>query len=123
MPIHIEVLYPFPSVVLPFAFLAAFGGFAWAWLIQDVHVEHPATNGSRLRHLALRIAVLLVAAIPIVGVQVLRNPGWQGTLSQYIAIATVVGAAAIAATPTLRALILPPEHTHENSEGPSAEPA
>ncbi len=40
--------------------------------------------------------------------QVLAAPGWRGDLTQYIALATVAGAAALALTPTLRALALPP---------------
>jgi hypothetical protein len=131
VPVRIEVLYPFPGIVLPLAFLAAFGGFAWAWLVQDLQIHHkrhglgtgnPATGeavdprdtdngGHFLRNLALRVSVLLVAAVPVVDIQVLRNPDWQGTLSQYISIATLAGAAAIAATPTFRALILPPSKT------------
>jgi hypothetical protein len=110
LPVDIHILYPFPSIVLPYALLAAFFGFAWAWLIQNVHSRIPSETGRRLTHLALRVAVILVAAIPVVDVTVLRNPDWQGTLSQYIAIATIAGGAAIAATPTLRALILPPVH-------------
>jgi hypothetical protein len=114
VPVHVDVLYPFPGIVLPLAFLAAFGGFAWAWLIQDLHLQQhtdPTARKNFLRNLALRVAVLLVAAIPVVDTQVLRNVDWQGTLSQYIAVATLAGAAAVAATPTFRALILPPPDT------------
>ncbi len=43
-----------------------------------------------------------MAAVPVVNAQVLTNPDGEGSLSQYITLATLAGAAAIAATPTLR---------------------
>jgi hypothetical protein len=52
--------------------------------------------------------VLLAATIPIVNVQVLANPDWRGDLTQYIALGTLAGAAAIALTPTFRVLALRP---------------
>jgi hypothetical protein len=54
------------------------------------------------------VAVVLAAAVPIVNAQFLANPDWEGTLSQYITLATLAGAAAIALTPTFRVLALPP---------------
>jgi hypothetical protein len=107
--VRVHVLYPPVAFVLPFTFLAAFGGFTWAWLIQNLRKSplDPDTHKNFLRNLALRVAVLLVAAIPVVNLQVLTNPDWQGTLTEYISLATLAGAAAIAATPTLRALIIP----------------
>lgn len=64
-------------------------------------------KGYFIRHLALCGAVILAAAIPTLNAQVLSKPDWQGSATQYIGLATLVGAAAIAATPTLRALVLP----------------
>lgn len=62
-----------------------------------------------MRNLILRVAVILVAAVPVVDLQVLTNPDWQGTLTDYVKLATLAGGAAIAATPTLRTLIVPSE--------------
>jgi hypothetical protein len=106
IPVSIHVAYQNLNLVFAFGFLAAFGGFTWAWLL------HNATQGTRkpgyfVRHLLLCLAIILAASIPIVDAQVLNKPDWQGTLIQYIALGTLIGAAAIAATPTLRALALP----------------
>jgi hypothetical protein len=53
----------------------------------------------------LRIAVLLVTAVPVINAQVLSNPDWAGGLGQYITLATLAGGAAIAVTPTLNTLL------------------
>ena len=112
--VNVNVLYPYIGVVIPFTFLAAFGGFSWAWLIHNLRKSptDPDTKNYFVRNLILRVAVILVAAVPVVDLQVLTNPGWQGTLTDYVRLATLAGGAAIAATPTLRALILPPEPAH-----------
>ena len=116
VPIDVHVLYPNISFVLVFSLIAAFGGFTWAWLLHDIHrgknasvAPEPELNKFFWRNMILRIAVLLAAAIPVVNAQVLANPDWSGDLTQYIALATLAGAAAIALTPTLRALALPPQ--------------
>ena len=105
VPVHVYVLYQNISLVLAVSFLAAFGGFTWAWLIHELGPG--SAEYGILRNLALRVAVLLVATVPIVSAKVLADSGWQGSLSQYITLITIIGAAAIAATPTLRALVLP----------------
>jgi hypothetical protein len=102
--VHIE--YQKIYLALAFGFLAAFGGFTWAWLLHNA-TGGKATRGYFFRHFTLCIAILLAAAIPIVNVQVLTKPDWQGSITQYISLGTVIGAAAVAATPTLRALALP----------------
>jgi hypothetical protein len=113
VPVTIHVLYPNTSLVLAFAFLAALAGFTWAWLIHELRSSKPheedEANTYFWRNFILRIAVVLAAAIPVVNAQVLATPSWRGDLTQYIALATVAGAAAIALTPTLRALALPPQ--------------
>ena len=90
------------------ALLAAFGGFIWAWFIHR-HVANPLDPQPFWTSLILGLAVLMVAAIPVVNAQVLTNPDWAGSLSQYITLATLAGAAAIAATPTLRVITSLPE--------------
>ncbi len=57
-----------------------------------------------LASLTLRVAVLLVTAVPVINAQVLTNPDWQGSLTQYITLASLAGAAAIAVMPTLRVI-------------------
>jgi hypothetical protein len=106
VPVRIHIEYQKIDLAIAFSLLAAFGGFTWAWLL------HSATGGDSkkgyfFRSLTLCLAVVLAAAIPIVNVQVLSKPDWQGSLTEYISLGTLVGAAAIAATPTLRALALP----------------
>ena len=106
VPVRIHVAYQNPYLIFAFGFLAAFGGFTWAMLLYSASGA-AANRGHLFRNLTLCIAVLLAAAIPVVNVQVLSKPDWQGTLSQFIGLATLIGAAAIALTPTLRALVLP----------------
>ncbi len=112
VPVTIHVLYPNTSLVMAFAFLAALAGFTWAWLIHDLRDSSREADKKAStyfwRNFILRVAVILAAAIPVVNAQVLAAPGWRGDLTQYIALATVAGAAALALTPTLRALALPP---------------
>jgi hypothetical protein len=129
VPVDIHVLYPNISLVLVAGFLAAFGGFTWAWLVHDLRQEpkNPGNPGEQKadentffwRNLILRIAVLLAATIPVVNVQVLANPDWSGDLTQYIALATLAGAAAIALTPTFRVLALRPGLSRDTNEGDS----
>ncbi len=110
VPVDVHVEYQKLNLALAFSLLAAFGGFTWAWLLHTTGGGKQANpNDYFWRYLALCVAVLLVAAAPVVNVQVLSKPNWQGSLTQYIGLATLVGAAAIAATPTLRALVLPSE--------------
>jgi hypothetical protein len=106
IPISIIIGYQNVPLVFAFGFLAAFGGFTWAWLIHSV-ANGATVDGHFLRHFLLCVAVLLATAIPIVDTQVLNKSDWQGTLIQYIGLGTIIGAAAVAATPTLRALALP----------------
>ena len=54
--------------------------------------------------LALRIAIL-ATSVPIVNAQVASNPGWTGSLSEYIKLGTIAGATAIATTPTLSVIV------------------
>lgn len=109
--VGVHVLYPFLAIVLPFAFLAAFGGFTWAWLVHYLG-KSPAPSRAQeqrfWRNFFLRIAVLLVAAVPALDAQVLTNRDWQGTLTQYIELAVLAGGTAIAVTPTFRALVFAP---------------
>lgn len=106
--VHVHVRYPYLNLVFALACLAAFAGFAWAWLIHDLGTSNanPYWEGNFLRNLILRTAVVLTA-IPVASAQVLSKPDWQGSLGQYVTLGTIVGAAAIAATPTLRVLALP----------------
>lgn len=107
VPVHVHIEYQNRNFVLAFGFMAAFFGFVWAWLLHNIDGGRPTNQGYFFRHFALCLAVLLAATIPIVNVQVLAKPDWEGSLTQYISLATLVGAAAIAATPTLRALVVP----------------
>jgi hypothetical protein len=122
IPVNIHVLYPNTSFALIFSLIAAFGGFTWAWLLRDIQKDKgdsgkTPTNEYFWRNFILRIAVLLAATIPVVNAQVLANPDWSGDLTQYITLATLAGAAAIALTPTLRALALPPHLPTRHGEG------
>jgi hypothetical protein len=110
IPISIDISYQNIYLVFAFGLLAAFGGFTWAWLLHNA-THDPAhstrVTGYLIRHFLLCVAVLLTTTIPLVDTQVLNKPDWQGTLIQYIGLGTLIGTAAIAATPTLRALALP----------------
>jgi hypothetical protein len=78
-------------------------------LRKDPKAQTPGSDPNQFfwRNFILRIAVLLAATIPVVNAQVLANPDWTGELTQYITLATLAGAAALALTPTFRALALP----------------
>jgi hypothetical protein len=100
--VHAE--YPYLDDVIVFALMAAFGGFIWARLIHVAVTKSAVTHGFWVA-LVLRIAVLLVTAVPVINAQVLANPDWAGDLGQYITLATLAGGAAIAVTPTLNTLL------------------
>ena len=125
IPVNIHVLYPSIGLVITFGMIAAFAGFAWAWLVHDLRniAECGPSNASDFfwRNMILRIAVLLAAAVPVVNAQVLANPDWQGDLTQYIALATLAGAAALALTPTFRALALPHQLTRQGAAHPTGQ--
>jgi len=102
-------MYPWTALVFAFSALAAFGGFIWAWLVHVLHAGENSHSGEYFwRNFILRLAVVLAAAVPVVNAPFLANPDWEGTLSQYITLGTLTGAAAIALTPTFRVLALPP---------------
>ena len=108
IPVAVNVEYPYLDEVIAFSLTAAFGGFLWARIVHNVGRVTDAANavaGPFWISFILRIAVLLVTAIPVLSAQVLSNPGWMGGLAQYISIATLAGAAAIAVTPTLSTLV------------------
>jgi hypothetical protein len=116
VPVHIHVAYQNIYLIFAFGFLAAFGGFIWATLLHNATSDRQ-NSGFLFRNLTLCIAVLLAAAIPVVNVQVLSKSDWQGTLSQFIGLGTLIGAAAIALTPTLRALVLPRNVQRQSASG------
>src|SRR5215469_90019 len=102
-------MYPWTALVFAFSALAAFGGFIWAWLVHVLHAGENSHSGEYFwRNFIQRLAVVLAAAVPVVNAPFLANPDWEGTLSQYITLGTLTGAAAIALTPTVRVLALPP---------------
>jgi hypothetical protein len=111
IPVAVNVEYPYLDEVIAFSLTAAFGGFLWARIVHNVGRRTDATDatgalaGPFWISFILHIAVLLVTAIPVLSAQVLSNPGWMGGLAQYISIATLAGAAAIAVTPTLSTLV------------------
>ncbi len=104
VPVNVHVEFYNIRTPVVWALVAAFGGFVWAWFI---HRKSAGSADPQLfwASLTLRVAVLLVAAVPVINAQVLTNLDWEGSLSQYITLASLAGAAAIAATPTLRAVI------------------
>ena len=106
IPVNINVQYYDIAQPVAWGLLAAFGGFVWAWFIHR-HVASSPEPQPFLASLTLRLAVLLVAAVPVLNAQVLANPDWEGSLTQYITLASLAGAAAIAVTPTLRVITSP----------------
>jgi hypothetical protein len=106
IPVDVHVEYPDLNFVIVFTLLASFGGFVWGRIV------HIGTKGGQIPelqpfwiNLVLRIAIMIVTAVPVLNSQVLSNPDWAGDLSQYISVGSLAGAAAIAATPTLSALV------------------
>jgi hypothetical protein len=101
VPVNVNVEYYDIADPVAWVLIAAFGGFIWAWFIHR-HVLKQPDPQPFWASLTLRVAVLLVAAVPVINAQVLANPDWEGSLTQYITLATLAGGAAIALTPTLR---------------------
>jgi hypothetical protein len=104
VPVDIHLEYPYLWAATLACLAAAFAGFFWAWLINKDSAS-PAKGDKFWLYLLLQIAVLIAVAIPVLNVQVLSNPDWSGNFIQYIALATLAGGAALAATPTLRTLV------------------
>jgi hypothetical protein len=101
VPVDVHVEYFNARNPLVWALACAFGGLVWAWFIHR-HLAVRAAPQPFVSSLIFGLAVLTVAAIPVLNAQVLANPDWSGTLSQYITLGTLAGGAAIAASPTLR---------------------
>jgi hypothetical protein len=105
IPVKIEVQYPYLNRVALCGLLLAYAGLVWGLLVRVADRDLSFNrNEPFFANLALRIAVL-ATAVPIINAQVLSNPAWTGTLGGYIKLGGVVGAAAIAATPSLRAIV------------------
>jgi hypothetical protein len=109
VPVRIYIEYPYLNRVLLCGLLAAAFGLFWALIVRladraGQNNGQEEDTGLFWPSLGLRVAVL-ATAVPAISAQVLSNPGWTGSLSQYIKLATVAGAAAIATTPTLSAIV------------------
>jgi hypothetical protein len=117
VPVRMYVEYPYVNLALLCGLLAAAAGMFWALLVRKADLNskvkdmgqqeqdrEKGEDGLFWASLALRLAVL-ATSIPIVNAQVLSNPSWTGSLSEYIKLGTVAGAAAIATTPTLSAIV------------------
>jgi hypothetical protein len=105
VPVDIHVEYPFLWRAAMFCLAAAWVGFYWAWLVNLTKASDTPTTNRFWLYVTLQLAVLTVVSFPVLNAQVLTNPDWTGDLSQYITLATLAGGGALAATPTLRALI------------------
>lgn len=129
VPVRINVLYPYVNRVLLWGLLLACAGLTWGLLVRkaDKYLPGSDENGPFFANLALRVAVL-ATSVPIINIQVLSKPGWTGALSQYLALGGLVGAAAIAATPSFRALVsrvpgpAPPKTDRADAEPAAAQP-
>jgi hypothetical protein len=104
VPVDIHVEYPYLVRAGALCFAAAWIGFFWAWLVNLTLSNEPKWEKFWL-YIVLQLAVLIVVVFPVLNAQVLTNADWPGDLSHYIALATLAGGGALAATPTLRALI------------------
>jgi hypothetical protein len=105
VPVDVHVEYPFLWRAAMFCVAAAWIGFFWAWLVNLTKASDTPTTNRFWLYVVLQLAVLTVVSFPVLNAQVLTNPDWTGDLSQYITLATLAGGGALAATPTLRALI------------------
>jgi hypothetical protein len=105
VPVDIHVEYPFLWRAAMLCIAAAWVGFFWAWLVNLTKASDTPTSNRFWLYVTLQLAVLTVVSFPVFNAQVLTNADWTGDLSQYITLATLAGGGALAATPTLRALI------------------
>jgi hypothetical protein len=123
IPFTVHVEYPRLWSAAMVCVLAAWIGFFWAWLIHLSRADMPTASRFWL-YIILQVAVLTIIAFPVVNAQILTNPNWDGDLSEYIALATLAGGGALAATPALRALIDRAANFVPGASGPStAEPS
>jgi hypothetical protein len=124
VPVDIHVEYPFLWRAAMLCIAAAWVGFFWAWLVNLTKASDTPTSNRFWLYVTLQLAVLTVVSFPVFNAQVLTNADWTGDLSQYITLATLAGGGALAATPTLRALIdrvVIPLVT-SNASAPAADP-
>jgi hypothetical protein len=116
VPVDVHVEYFNVRNPLVWTLGAAFGGLVWAWFIHR-HMAAGAAPQPFFSSLIFDVAVLTVAAIPVLNAQVLANPDWSGTLSQYITLGTLAGGAAIAVSPTLRLVTSLPATVSQKLKG------
>jgi hypothetical protein len=124
VPVDIHVEYPVLWRAAMLCIAAAWVGFFWAWLVNLTKASDTPTSNRFWLYVTLQLAVLTVVSFPVFNAQVLTNADWTGDLSQYITLATLAGGGALAATPTLRALIdrvVIPLVT-SNASAPAADP-
>jgi hypothetical protein len=104
VPVNIHVEYPYLWRAAMFCVAAAWAGFCWAWLI-NLATSSEATSKKFWLYFVLQLAVLLIVSLTVLNALVLTDPDWTGDLSQYLVLGALAGVGALAATPTLRALI------------------
>jgi hypothetical protein len=127
VPVDVHVEYFNVRNPLAWTLAAALGGLVWAWFIHRHAAAGDAPPQRFWSSLIFALAVLTAAAIPVLNAQVLANPDWSGTLSQYITLGTLAGGAAIAASPTLRLVTslparLTPARGGQETDPPSGGP-
>jgi hypothetical protein len=105
VPVDIYIEYPFLWRATMLITAAAWIGFFWAWLVNLTRATSTPTSNRFWLYVVLQLAVLTAVTFPVLNAQILSNPDWTGDLSQYITLATLASGAALATTPTLRALI------------------
>jgi hypothetical protein len=106
VPVYIHVEYPYVWRAAMACFAAAWAGFFWAWLVNLTRqADAPPRDYLFWLYIVLQLAVLVVVPLSVLDAQVLTNPDWSGSTTQYAILATLAGGGALATTPTLRALV------------------
>jgi hypothetical protein len=106
VPVTIDVYYPDVDLVALLGLLLSYAGLIWGLLVRlaDRGVQTSGEGELFFANMALRVAVI-ATSIPIINAQAISNPSWTGSFSDFIKLGGVVAAAAIAATPSLRAIV------------------
>lgn len=106
VPVDIHIEYPYVWLAAMACFGAAWAGFFWAWLVNLTRrADAPPPDNLFWLYIVLQLAVLVVVPLSVLDAQVLTDPDWSGSVTQYVILATLAGGGALATTPTLRALV------------------
>jgi hypothetical protein len=103
-PVKVDILYPHFEYPLIFGMLSATLALAYTWGIRQIDPNVTGAPISLSRAFFIR-GVALAIGLGVASQKAVEDPSWGGDFSDYRTLALLVGAAVIAAVPTLNAVI------------------